>query len=337
MEIGLQVTEKEYRALPYPSYSLLSGLSKNGPISLYGEKIDISDLDGIIIGSIVDSLVTEGKPPDNMVVIDKKPSNKALAILKALADRTDLPGVYLLSVKNKAIIKEECDSLAYYPKASTEQRIKYLKRYNKYVKALTKFGNDAMIVSSYQYHEANALTKSIFDKFPILGDPNILGQVKVVGEINGTEIKGMLDFIYIDHENKEITPYDLKTGIGTHNTFFERGFLGWNYYIQSSLYKVLLTQVIAKTSLKDYTINNFRFLFCGRTDRLPIMYKVSDKWHEAGLKGFEVENKKYAGVYSLLEDYNHYVEHPNALYRRGYDNSEIDFDDDICKIVDNGE
>lgn len=329
LELGLQISEKEYRALPYPSYSLLSSLSKNGPQAVYGEKIDISDADAIVIGSIVDAIVTEGGPPANMVIVDKKPSNKALEIIKALAARDDLADPMLLSVKNQVMIKEECDKVEYYKSSNTAARIKHLKNYQKYAKAVQKHGDDAMIVSSYQFHEASELAKNIFARFPFLKGDNIIGQVKIMGEINDVELKGMLDFIHIDHEKKEITPFDLKTGRGAHYEFFEGGFLNWNYYIQASVYREILQQYIKTTELADYKIKNFRFLFCGRKDRLPIIYRVTDKWHEAGFKGFTYEGKYYPGVNELIEDLIYYLEHPNALYRKGFDKSEIDFDDSL--------
>ena len=336
MKLGLQITEKAYRKLPYPSYSLLSGLSKEGPISMYGLKQDISDLDSIIIGSLTDSLVTDGGPPDNMVIIDKKPSNKALAIIKALALRTDLKAPYLLSVKNEQLIKEECDKLEYYKAANVATRIVHLKKYNKFVKALMLHGEDAMIVSSYHWWEANSLADALFATYPFLKGPDIIGQVKIIGKVKGVEIKGMLDFIEINHVDKTIIPYDLKTGIGSHNNFFETGFLRWKYYIQSSLYKELLTQSLGGTELEGYKVKNFRFMFCGRTDKLPIIYRVTDKWHRAGLEGFKIHGRIHAGVYELLGNYTYYIENPNTLYRKGFNEAVIDFDDDLCKLERHG-
>mgnify|MGYP000677944572 CR=1 FL=1 len=333
IELGLQITEQEYRKLPYPSYSLLSGISKYGPDAIYGKSEDISDLDSIIIGSLVDSIVTDGGVPDNMVIVNKKPSGKAIAIIKALCNREDLEEEYLLSVKNEALIKEECDELEYYASATTAQRIKHLKKYDTYVKALSKHGEDAMIVSSYQYHEASVLSKQLFTKYPFLSSPDILGQVKVVGEIKGVKIKGMLDFIFFNHKDKKIIPFDLKTGMGSHHNFFEKGFLNWNYFIQSSVYKVILKQWLAETEYKDYTVENFRFMFCGRTDKLPIIYKVTNQWHKAGLQGFMYNDTQYKGVYELLEEYTYYNENTGALYRKGYDVSEINFEETNLKVL----
>ena len=77
-------------------------------------------------------------------------------------------------------------------------------------------------------------------------------------------------------------------------------------------------------------------MYCGRGDKLPIIYKVTEKWHNAGLNGFMYNNIKFSGVYELLEDYTYYMEHPNALYRKGYDESEIEFDDELCNIIEYG-
>lgn len=336
MKLGLQISEKEYRELPYPSYSLLSGVSKNGPIALYGESIDISDLDAIIVGSIVDSLITDGGPPDNLVIVNKKPSNKALEIIKALGQRDDLKNSYLLSIKNKDLIEEECNKLEYYPSGTLDTKMNALKKYNKYIKAVEKHGTNAVIVSSYQYYQANIIANNLFLKYPWLKNNNIINQVKIIGEINQVKIKGMLDFIVVDDVNKTITPFDLKTGIGPHNEFFVNGFLNWGYYIQASLYKELLKQYIQNTKYKDYDVLNFKFMYCGRKDKLPIIYNVTDKWHEAGLKGFIYEDKIYDGVYKLIEDFTYYKQNPKALYRKGYDKEIIDFDDDLCKILVNG-
>ena len=147
--LGLNITEQEYRNLSYPSYSLLSSISKYGPDAIYGERVDISDLDGIVIGSLVDSIITDGGLPENLVVIDKKPTGKPLDILKALAERNDLQDPNLLSVKNHDIIEEELDRFEYYKTSTFKVRLQKLKNYSKYAKALSN--PNSFIVSDYQY------------------------------------------------------------------------------------------------------------------------------------------------------------------------------------------
>lgn len=330
LEVGLQISEQEYRALDRPSYSLLSAIASVGPGAVHGERADISDMDGIIIGSIADSLVTEGKKPDGLEIIDKKPAAKALCVIKDLCSRTDLVDPFnVLSAKNKDIIDMLCKSIKYYDAKSAIAKVDVLKKYKKYADALQKYGEDAVIASKYQYREAYEISQAVFLRFPFVRHPeHIVGQVKLIGVVNGISIKGMLDFIYINHERKTVVPFDLKTGAGSHYEFFENGYLGWHYYIQSSLYRELLKQeLLTHPVLKDYQVDNFRFMFCGRKDKLPIIYKVTDKQDHAGFTGFAHEKVKYPGISELLEDFVYYKKRPNATYRRGYDKSEVIFDD----------
>jgi hypothetical protein len=334
INLGIPLNEQEYRALPQPSYSLLSSIAKYGPDALYGERQDISDLDGIIIGTVVDSQVTEHRDPDGLTVIEKKPSNKALDVIKALCKREDLvDSSNVLGAANKTIVSQLCDEYSYYTNKNAEGRLAALKKYNKYANALYKdncSSGSAMFVSSYQYHISKEITKKIFSRYEFLkrDKENILGQVKLIGMINGIEVKCMLDFIYMDHQRKRIIPFDLKTGIGAYHDFFNTGYLGWGYYIQASLYRELLKQEVAKHPvLHEYEVDNFRFLYCGRQDLLPVIYKVTDKQHAAGFNGFKHQGSYHPGIYELIEDYKYYTSRPNSRYRRGYDEKEVIFDD----------
>ena len=333
-KLGLQVTEKEYRALPYPSYSLLSSISKANAMAVGGERPDLDDLDGIIIGSLVDSIITDGGIPSNVVILNKKPGGKPLEIIKALSKRSDLIDDYVLSPKNKEIILEELNRVDYYGTSNFATRMNKLKAYAVYAKAISVHKNDAMFVSNYQMSIAKDLSNNLLDKYSFLTEGNIIAQVKLIGEVNGIEIKGMLDFVLVDHENKKIIPYDLKTGIGSHDSFFKKGYLGWGYYIQASLYKEILTQWIRKNNPEydEYSIDNFRFMYCGRADKLPIVYRVTDKLHEAGFTGFKYNNNHYPGINELLDDYVYYTSNPNSFYKRGYDSEEVVFDDSFLEI-----
>ena len=329
VELGLDITEKEYRALNLPSYSLFSGIAKQNASAVNGIRADISDHDAIIIGSIVDSRVTDGGDPDGLVLIDKKPAGKALNVIKDLCARTDLIDENNpIGMKNVDIVDDICKAHDYYKSKNGKGRIDALKKYNKYVKTFRKHGSDAMIASNYQYQQAVDLSNELFLRYPFLRSKNVLGQVKLTGEVFGEEVKIMLDFIHINHTKKIIMPFDLKTGYGKHFEFFEGGYLGWNYYIQSSLYKEVLRQnIAAHPELHDYTVDNFRFMYCSRQDKLPIIYKVTDKQHDAGFTGFTYKGIPFQGIEELVEDFRYYKQRPNAVYKKGYDSLEVVFDD----------
>lgn len=322
LKIGLDISEKEYRELPYPSYSTLSNIKDNGRKALSGIKEDISEIDPIIIGSIVDKVITEDRYPENMVIINKKPSGKPLKIIKSLVERNDLiDPINVLSAKNKDIILQELDNEEYYKTSTDKMRLSKLTAYKIYANSLKD--KDAYIVSSYQYNEADKIINALLLKYPWLKTKraNIIPQVKLIGKINGTEVKGMLDFVYIDEENNRIVPFDLKTGMKAHNNFFQGGYLDYNYYIQASMYSELLAQ-----NINTHKIDNFRFMYCGRADLLPIIYEVNDESLQLGMTGFKYDNKYYPGVHELLDEYNYYIEYPNGKYNYGYDQDIVEID-----------
>lgn len=326
IELGLNISEKEYRQLDHPSYSLLSGISKSGSHAMYGKRQDISELDSIIIGSLVDSMLTDGGLPANLIIVDRKPTGKPLEIIKNLSIRTDLVDKELLSSKNISIIEEELNNLEYYKDSSLNIRLSKLRRYKKYAKVLENPTD--MVASSYHVMEAKTLVSYIELRYAHLFEENTIMQVKLIGEYKGCKLKCMLDFVIIDHVNKIVKPYDLKTGIGPHYNFFEKGFLGWNYYLQASLYRHILEQKV-KELYPGYTVDVFRFLYCGRKDKLPIVFTTSDKWHKAGFTGFKYQGVEYPGIDELLDDFLYYEEHPNSLYRRGYGEKEVLFEDNF--------
>lgn len=327
MQLGLTMDEKGYRQIPLPSYSALSNIAKENRSMVSLDRTgDISDLDGIIIGTLTDSIICGDDTLAKSFIINNKPSGKPLEILKKLSEREDLKDPKnILSPSNTPMLLEELDSVEYYKSSSFENRMKHLKKYNAYAKALASTKNEGLIISRYQAATAIRSASRLTWRFPFLKDENTLFQVKLIGEVNGHKVKCMLDAIYIDHSTKTIVPYDIKTGINPYNLFFVSGFLGFNYYLQSSLYHLLLTLYIKEhPELSDYTIGNFRFLYCSRKDFLPIQYKVTESLLDMGLEGFTYQGTKFQGVYELLEEYAYKEEHPNNPFIKGFDGDEID-------------
>jgi hypothetical protein len=47
----------------------------------------------------------------------------------------------------------------------------------------------------------------------------------------------------------------------------------------------------------------FKFIYLSRTENFPLIYQVSEKWHNAALNGFMMAGKyKYRGLNHLLDD-----------------------------------
>lgn len=314
-KIGLDITEEEYRALPYPSYSLLSDISKQGAEATINgvRNPDINELDGVMVGKLVDNLVTENKMPDNLIIVKKKPTGKCKDILRVLSRTREYHPNQdeLLHKDNHELIHKVCDSLKYFSK-SPDKRIPGLENYEDYYNALCNNIEESFIISEYYYYQALKCVKTVRSQYPFLVVPEHYGfelipQVKLVGEINNIAIKGMLDFILIDHEKKVIYPYDLKTGSGDSKDFIEQGYLGWNYYIQSAIYYNLLKEEIKKhPKYHDYDIYGFYFMHVSRIYNTTKEYAINTLSIEEAMKGFEYDNKYYTGVEALLNEYEYY-------------------------------
>lgn len=321
--IGLDITEKEYRALKYPSYSLLSSMQKVGRDAIYGERQDLSDLDGIIIGTLVDAYLSDGVFPSNIVTITKKPSGNALKAIKGVAARVGelVDKDDVLSPSNNAILLDEMDKNSYRPKSPSSQRLHALRNYRDYANTLVST-EDPLIVSVYQMNIANDLISQIQTRFPWVNveHEDYYPQVKLTGEVDGVEFKGMLDFIMVDKVNKLIYPYDIKTGSKEHYRFLETSYLQWNYYIQAGLYKELLMQ----NAPPGYKVMDFRFVYCSRKDFLPIVYRVNEDRNREAWQGFTHNGIVYPGIHELITEYKYYKANPKAMYKYGYETGEVE-------------
>lgn len=312
--IGLQITEESYRDLPYPSYSLLSDIKKvGGEIAVGGVRNpNINEMDGVMVGKLVDNLITENKMPDNIVVVKKTPVGKVKDIIKVLAKTREYhPNKEdLFHTDNIELLDKICGQVRYLK--DKDKRIAGIKNYQDYYNALCNSPQGSFIISEYLYYGALKVVKLLKDEYPMLVKPEeygfkIIPQVKLLGEFNKTKIKGMLDFIVIDNKNRTIIPYDLKTGSGKSENFFETGYLGWNYYIQASLYLELLKEELKSHPIyKYYKVDNFRFMYASRMELTTTVMTVNESMHENAIKGFEYNGEYYSGVNSLINEFNHY-------------------------------
>lgn len=321
VKFGLNITEREYRLLPEPSYSLLSDIEKEGPITINREKEDLTFVEPIIIGSLVDKRLTDSTNMPHLYVVDSIPSDKPLSILKDLvSDIVKLNDkVDLLSSKNKEHIMLLCDRHEYLKDPTT--RLKNLRKYKEFISVYADpFRDDknSMIVSKWHQESADKLVTAIKREFPYFNDKRGMGQVKLIGTINDTRLKVMFDLILVDRVNKRLMPFDLKTGMDRYTFFKEGNFLKYNYYLQAALYREVLKQNIKGTEFEDYKVDVFRILYCSRIDFMPVIFKVTEAMHTKALNGFYSGTWYKKGLYELVDEYNYYIKNPNNAYRFEY-------------------
>ena len=131
IQIGLDISESDYRELPFPSYSLLSDIAKVGGGAVGAVRnTEINELDGVMVGKLVDNLLTENKLPDNFFIVKKKPSGKAKDLLKLLAKNINfLPNKEeLLHVDNHELINKCCDVINYHKASKNKTSEEMMKK-----------------------------------------------------------------------------------------------------------------------------------------------------------------------------------------------------------------
>ena len=154
-------------------------------------------------------------------------------------------------------------------------------------------------------HCANVLKNHEYTKdyFIETEDIEILFQPSIVYKFRGTQGKARLDLVIIDHKNKIIKPFDIKTGSEL-PTKFMNSFYKFKYYLQVISY-LLALQSITETidEFKNYKIDTFKFLYISKKlPDVPCEFEVPENILNSFVDGWDnntgfmelVENYKYA-------------------------------------------
>lgn len=216
--------------------------------------------------------------------------------------------------------------------------------YVHYYKAVSEGGNKTVltkqeyevILSAYEAIATSPECRWYFS--PIRDGIDIHKQIPIYFEYKGESCKALLDGIVINHNERVIYPYDLKTiGKGVFN--FPDSFWRYGYYRQAAWYLIALQHYIKYLNtqymlegkdidLSTYTIAPFRFIVVSSRPKNyepALIYLTTPNDLEVGLNGgFLKEDNKYVpGVNQLLEDYKWHVKNnlwevPRAVYENNY-------------------
>lgn len=177
------------------------------------------------------------------------------------------------------------------------------------------------VVSKDIYYLAKAMAKGLTDsqytshifksnkKNELISQPVILwGKGKY---------KSKLDFIKINHTDKTITPYDLKTSAFPVEDFRNQ-FYKFRYYIQSSMYTDALREW-AFTNYNGYTLKPFKFIVVSRTKPgFPLVYTVPESIINSGRDNFYNDDGVVwrRGYLQLTEDFEWHIDNKAFDYNR---------------------
>lgn len=354
---NIQIPEEDYREMDIPSYSLLSSMSKHGVDVLGGIKGNFFQLK---FGSLVDDICFQPSKLVNYYQakgVKSITGNPKIIIDSVLKDIDSVPVgqeavvnsfIPLRSPKKKIVSENIGDYKNEIIQAARSNSI--YKNYNDdkvFDTILGKKDNHHYftdkIKSRGKVHvkpemwelaveAANTLKTHDFTK--IYFDDNtpeiqLIYQYKFVQNINGYDVKGMLDCLVVDHDNKVIYPVDLKTGEDSAENFDEVMLLH-KYYLQASLYRSAIKAIVAKDpDLDGYTVSNFEFVYLSKMNIFkPLIWVVPQTLHKAGWDGFTDRfGFKHKGLTELLAEYQYAKDNALCPY------VEVDYNNDGRKFL----
>lgn len=152
---------------------------------------------------------------------------------------------------------------------------------------------------------ANEFIKPYFSKSNEIIE--ILHQVDIYFEYMDEDCKALLDGIRIDHLEKTIEPFDLKTSKSVHD--FQTSYLQYGYYRQCAFYLIAIhskKSPVKKYIDQGYTILPFKFIVVENklsSSHPAIIYETSRWDRKAGIEGGIANGKYYKGINQLIEEY----------------------------------
>jgi len=287
------------------SYSKLSDFDRNGAMSLIRQRV--VEGAGLKHGALVDDLLVDNMTGSNMCE-DKyykfdgeKPSatlgllcdiilKNYLTIPTNLDDIVDIIKLnkFWGNIKNESVLIEKFDVPEFW----------------NYLDAMYEVGGKILITTE-EYMDAIELVSVLknhkYSKDIIINNYENIYQHKFEIQYKGFLIRGILDLISIDHQNKKVYFTDLKTGKSP-SIEFEDSFIKWRYYFQGAIYMLAGKEIIKSLGLVDYDIERFQFLYVSKSDKTPLLYKMTEKWIEAAMNGFKINRYVYKGVNQLIEE-----------------------------------
>ena len=284
--IALQISEPEYRAMPELSYSTLSTYEKTGYDGL-DHLFDKKESPSLLLGSLVDTLLTEGEDEFNKkyCVLDVSLTDGGMDVATQLLNM-GLPYASFEEIPEYLVSQAAKD--AGFWKADKWDKIRYrevLKTGNIGAFYNASLHTEKVIVDSAMYNDALAMVRALRSaistaQYFAQDDPfspiKRYYQLKFKAVLDGVGYRCMADLIIVDYEKKEIFLVDLKTSSKSEWNFY-KSFIDWNYACQARLYYRIIASNIAKDSyFKDFKIHNYRFVVVNKFTLKPLVWEFKD-------------------------------------------------------------
>ena len=287
-EISWNVSESIYRADPALSYSTLSRFDREGFANI-DKLFDKQDTPSLLLGSIVDTIITDGEDEfNNRFVVAEYPDipDSIIQIVKALFNEFSVTHRTLESIPNEEVIGF-ASRFNYQNNWKPETRAKVIKEKGFDYYNLLYLSQDKTILNTETYQDVckavDALKTSEATKFYFADnnpfEPNIerFYQLKFKATLNGIDYRCMFDELVVISDTKEIQPLDLKTSCKKFDREwdFPTHYIEWEYSLQNRLYVRILQDVISKDDYyKDYKILPYKDIIIFKGSDTPLVWDI---------------------------------------------------------------
>lgn len=289
--------ESNYKKAEGVSQSQLKALLVG--VGVFNKVEDDDEKVHFLLGDAVDMWLTQGKEEfENSYYIStiKKPSDTIVKIVNRIFEGypyDENPRDYFDA------LLEACNHYEYQSNWKDETKINKISLegqdyWNELIEAdgrpiidVEQYSIVKSIVNTLTTHE---FTKDIFDT-----QDKVYGQLAIYFNYTDIECKALLDRVHVNHKNKTIQPYDLKT-TGDFVTNFKKSAKRFRYDIQASWYTLALEHW--KTyNYPDYTILPFKFIVASTKylDSYPLVYTCSKEELLSGQFGVTIPSTVFVG------------------------------------------
>jgi len=312
-EYSLNLSEKDYHAYPAWSYSMIARYAREGFGAIATLHEPVEQTDSMRFGSLFDCMLTHGMDVDKEFVVGIKVPDAERKVLDTLIQISDAR--YYIEVTDNELAKAiemtgyqsrwkfdtqkaHIDPFAeYYNEAKSGKTIVTQEEWSDAFEMLKAVKTDEYLSKHFK--------KDIEDNVEYIYQAQFKTEYSPFGGKDTVEIKIMPDMLEVNHTEKTIQPWDVKTSSVPAYDFAQH-FVKFRYDIQASLYSDVLQAVINKIpEYQDYKILPYLFMDISRTDKVPVTYEYNP-WSETQDGGLSFESNgrtiKYKGYRQLLEE-----------------------------------
>lgn len=282
-EYAMNISEQEYHESKLLSYSILARYEREGGFSSLPKDYDdlwspIPETDALTFGSALDTIVTRGEQAyeDEFRSMDigRVPQKTKAVVDQVVTER--------VSWADTEGILRVMDEQKYYPTWRPATRVSKMLEDNgaRYYDALiaTRYSGkslistemESLVYAKYAQLQNTRLTNDLLF-MPLPEGRERFFQLQFKAAIDGIECKIMCDMVIVDHKEKTIHIYDLKTS-GKESGDFRKSYLEWGYHIQSWLYRIVLKHALMFTDYDDYSVGQFSFIVSSKVNDTPLVF-----------------------------------------------------------------